>query len=115
MLEKEQNLTKKLKSEITKAKDVLMSSEMSLKAHYVFKKFVAINDDERIFLDNGSLHDLIEKDKNNRQTFEYEGKERTEKHRNKIEKRKCFKSNQIKFRNLSDIQGITSDTGMLPG
>lgn len=37
VLKKEQALIKKLKAEIVRAKDVLMSSEMSLKAHDVFK------------------------------------------------------------------------------
>ena len=37
LLHQEQDLTRRLKAEIVRAKDVLMSSEMSMKAHAVFK------------------------------------------------------------------------------
>ena len=59
VLKKEQELIKRLKAEIVRAKDVLMSSEMSLKAHEVFKTLVVLEDDERIFLDDGSLRELF--------------------------------------------------------
>ena len=59
VLKKEQELIKRLKAEIVRAKDVLMSSEMSLKAHEVFKSLVVLEDDERIFLDDGSLRELF--------------------------------------------------------
>ena len=45
-----------------RAKDVLMSTEMSIKAHEVFKSLVVVEDDERIFLDDGSLRELFERD-----------------------------------------------------
>ena len=37
LLKQERDLTKKLKGEIVRAKDVLMSTEMSIRAHQVFK------------------------------------------------------------------------------
>ena len=37
LLHQEQAITRRLKSEIVRAKDVLMSTEMSIKAHEVFK------------------------------------------------------------------------------
>ena len=57
---------RRLKAEIVRAKNVLMSSEMSVKAHQEFKKLVMIEDDERIFLDDGSLRDLLIKEEEKR-------------------------------------------------
>mmetsp|Transcript_38793 Transcript_38793/g.50790 ORF Transcript_38793/g.50790 Transcript_38793/m.50790 type:complete len:115 (+) Transcript_38793:494-838(+) len=71
LLSKERDLCRRLKAEVVRAKDVLMSTELSIKAHQVFKKLVVIEDDERIFLDDGSLRDLLTREEAKRQTFEY--------------------------------------------
>ena len=60
LLLKEKDLTRRLKAEILRAKDVLMSHEMSWKAHSVFKQFVHFDSDEKVFLEDGSLHELLD-------------------------------------------------------
>lgn len=66
LIKTEQDLTKRLKGEIVRAKDVLMSTEMSIRAHQVFKQLVVLSDEERIFLDDGSIQDLLEREEINR-------------------------------------------------
>ena len=48
-----------------------MSSEMSMKAHAVFKSLVTVSDDEKILLDHGSLRELLDREETKRQKFEY--------------------------------------------
>ena len=62
MLDNEQRINRRLRSEVIKAKDVLMSNELSMKAKNVFKTLVDLNDDEKVFLEDGSLHELFRKD-----------------------------------------------------
>ena len=69
LLHQEQDLTRRLKAEIVRAKDVLMSSEMSMKAHAVFKSLVTVSDDEKILLDHGSLRELLDREETKRQKF----------------------------------------------
>ena len=62
MLDNEQRINRRLRSEVIKAKDVLMSNELSNKAKNVFKTLVDLNDDEKVFLEDGSLHERFRKD-----------------------------------------------------
>ena len=48
-----------------------MSPNFSIRAHAVFKNLVCMNDEDRIFLDDGSLRDLLEGDNDTRGSFEY--------------------------------------------
>jgi len=59
MLHNEQKITRVLRSEVLKAKDVLMSNDMVFKARNVFKTLVDLSEDERVFLEGGSLHDML--------------------------------------------------------
>lgn len=59
LLDNEQAVNRRLRSEVIKAKDVLMTNELSLKAKDCFKKLVDLNNDEKVLLDDGSLHDLF--------------------------------------------------------
>lgn len=96
-----------MKSEILHAKDILMSCEMSIKAVNVIKKLVAITDEERILLENGSLRDMIKRDIDRRAHFEYEKKEIAIQDRIKNEQSIRCSSHQIKFRNQSNPKSIT--------
>ena len=60
-----------MRSEIIKAKDVLMSNDMVLKARDVFKTLVDLTDEDKLFLENGKIEELLDKEKLNRQTFEF--------------------------------------------
>ena len=71
LLHNEQTQNRRLRSEIVKAKDVLMSQQLTSKVKNVFKNLVDVNNEEKVLLDNGSLRDLLEKEKEHRQTFEY--------------------------------------------
>ena len=71
LLHQEQSMTRRLRSEIVKAKDVLMSNDMALKARNVFKTLVDLTDEEKVFLENGQINELLEKERLHRQTFEY--------------------------------------------
>ena len=72
LLNKEQALTRKLKGEIVKAKDVLLSTELSVQAHTDLKKLVSLNDEDKVFLEDGSIRDLMEANKQRLMNFEYE-------------------------------------------
>lgn len=74
MLHREQDATRRLKGEIVKAKDVLMSTELSIQAHQDLKKLISINEEDRVFLEDGSIRDLLDNQKMNQQTFEFEKK-----------------------------------------
>lgn len=50
---------------------------MSVKAHSVIKNLIAINDEERVLIEDASLRDIIHKDKERRKTFEYAKKDST--------------------------------------
>lgn len=71
LLHNEQTQNRRLRSEIVKAKDVLMSQQLTTKAQNLFKNLVDVNNEEKVLLEDGSLKDLLEKEKEHRQTFEY--------------------------------------------
>lgn len=98
-----------MKKEILCAKDILLSSEMSIKAVSVIKKLVALEDEERILLQNGSLRDLIEKNTEKREHYEFEKKELSLHDRIKQELSYRCSSNKIKFSNLSNVNSITNE------
>lgn len=106
LLDNEQRANRRLKSEVIKAKDVLMSNELSMKAQNVFKQMVDLKDDEKVFLEDGSLRDLFQRDNEARQTFEYEKHNTLIEEKKKQETRKRYRSNQIAFRNLSNIKSV---------
>ena len=60
-----------MKSEIVKAKDVLMSEDLAQKARDIFKTLVDLTDEEKMFLENGKINELLDKEKLQRQTFEF--------------------------------------------
>ena len=44
---------------------------MVLKARDVFKTLVDLTDEDKLFLENGKIEELLDKEKQNRQTFEF--------------------------------------------
>ena len=48
-----------------------MSNDMVLKARDVFKTLVDLTDEDKLFLENGKIEELLDKEKLNRQTFEF--------------------------------------------
>lgn len=58
MLHKEQKHNRRLKSEILKAKDVLMNQDLISKAQNAFKGLIDFDDEDKVFLENGELRDL---------------------------------------------------------
>ena len=106
LLDNEQAVNRRLRSEVTKAKDVLMTNELSLKAKDCFKKLVDLNNDEKVLLDDGSLHDLFQRDNDARQTFEYIKQSNQIEDDLKLKVQKRYRSNQIAFRNLSNLQSV---------
>ena len=106
LLDNEQAVNRRLRSEVIKAKDVLMTNELSLKAKDCFKKLVDLNNDEKVLLDDGSLHDLFQRDNDARQTFEYVKQSNKTADDQKLKVQKRYRSNQIAFRNLSNLQSV---------
>ena len=94
-------MTRRLRSEIVKAKDVLMSNDMALKARNVFKTLVDLTDEEKVFLENGQINELLEKERLHRQTFEYVRESDNQQFKEKNQNRQRYKSNQINYKNLS--------------
>ena len=85
-----------------------MSYELTSKAKMAFQNMVDLEDDEKVLLEDGSLRDLLEKEKVHRQTFEYV-KSVTDKLRAKDkETQKRYFSNKIKFRNMSTLSGAAA-------
>ena len=99
LLHQEQARTRKLRSEILKAKDVLMSNDLAFKARDVFKTLVDLTDEDKMFLEGGQLNDLLEKERLNRQTFEFARESDNQKYKEQTKTRQRFRSNQINFRN----------------
>ena len=50
---------------------MLMSNDLAFKARDVFKTLVDLTDEDKMFLEGGQLNDLLEKERLNRQTFEF--------------------------------------------
>ena len=48
-----------------------MSNELQAKARNAFRELVELNDEEKMFLDDGQLVEIFEREKERRQTFEY--------------------------------------------
>lgn len=99
-----------MRSEIWAAKDILMCTDNSVKAVSVIKKLVAIEDEDRILLENGNLKDMINRNLEQRADFEYEKKDIMIQDRLKKEQSFRCSSNQIKFRNLNKLDGVQYDS-----
>ena len=104
MLHRETKISRQLRSEVVKAKDVLMSDELTIKARNTFKKLVDLTEEDKVLLEDGSIHELLEREMQHRQTFEFakDGVVQTRK-QDKANKRR-YLSNEIKFKDLSTIR-----------
>ena len=51
-----------------------MSTELSIQAHHDMRKLVNLNDEDKVFLENGSIRDLLEKNAQRHMNFEYDKK-----------------------------------------
>ena len=80
-----------------------MSNDMVFKARDVFKTLVDLTDEEKMFLEGGNIHELLEKEKLHRQTYEFVRESDEQKYREQNQTRKRYKSNQINFRNVSSM------------
>ena len=76
-----------------RAKEVLMSKATTKKAQEVLQKLIDVQDDERIFLEDGTIDDFFEQDEAIRQTFEYEKNVQKRNDRAKSKDRKRYHSN----------------------
>ena len=76
---------------------------MVLKARDVFKTLVDLTDEDKLFLENGKIEELLDKEKQNRQTFEFVRESDDQKFKEKNQTRQRYKSNQINFKDLSSM------------
>ena len=83
-----------------------MSNELCMKAQNAFKHLVDLKETDKVFLDGGSLTDLLEKEAAHRQTFEYSKKTADDQRRKEKAVKKRYESNTIKFRNLSNLKTL---------
>ena len=60
MLHREQKLNRHLRAEVVKAKDVLMSDELTMKARNIFKKLVDLTEEDKVLLEDGDLHEILD-------------------------------------------------------
>jgi hypothetical protein len=105
MLHNEQKTTRILRSEILKAKDVLLNNDLIFKAKSMLKDLVNFTEEDKVFLEGGDLHDMLEREDAHRQTFEY-AKNLKDKHKKAKEARSRCQSNQIQFRNLNTLGSL---------
>lgn len=72
---------------------MLMSNDLAFKARDVFKTLVDLTDEDKMFLEGGQLHDLLEKERKNRQTFEFVRESDNQRYMEQTKTRQRFRSN----------------------